>query len=244
MKAVRIALVGDYDPDVPAHQAIPEALRLSGNRLGVSVDPVWTHTSTLGPDVAAQLAAFAGVWCVPASPYANTDNALAAIRFARESNRPFLGTCGGFQHALLEYARNVLGYEADHAETSTDAAMPLIARLSCSLIEQRGKVTFTEGSRLRIIFGTEQAEEGYRCNYGLNPEYESVFRGGALKVAARDASGEVRAVELTGHPFFIATLFQPERAALQGAEHPLVTAFVEAAEKAQSAPETPRPSCR
>jgi CTP synthase (UTP-ammonia lyase) len=109
------------------------------------------------------------------------------------------------------------------------AAMPLIARLSCSLVEQRGKVTFAGGSRLRTIYGADHAEEGYHCNYGLNPEYELLFRGTALQVAARDEAGEVRAVELSGHPFFIATLFQPERAALRGMEHPLITAFVEAA---------------
>jgi CTP synthase (UTP-ammonia lyase) len=116
MKPIRLALVGDHDLTVPAHQAIPVALGLSGERPGVSVDPVWTHTSTLGPDVAQQLAGFTGIWCVPASPYANADGALAAIRFAREGGRPFLGTCGGFQHALLEYTRNILGHaQADHA---------------------------------------------------------------------------------------------------------------------------------
>src|SRR4051794_28912684 len=118
MNLVRIALVGDYNPDVPAHQAIPKALRLSAERLTVRVEPIWMHTSTL--DV-SQLPAFSGIWCVPASPYANTDRALAAIRFPRENNRTFLGTCGGFQHALLEYARTVLGREADHAETSPDS---------------------------------------------------------------------------------------------------------------------------
>jgi CTP synthase (UTP-ammonia lyase) len=226
VNTIRIALVGDYNPEVLAHQAIPKALRLSAERLGISVEPVWMHTSTLE---LSQLAAFSGTWCVPASPYANTDNALAAIRFARENSRPFLGTCGGFQHALLEYARNVLGLEADHAETSPDAAMPLISRLACALVEQRGKLILAEGSRLRTVYGVAEAEEGYHCNYGLNPKYEPIFRAGALKIAARDSASEVRAAELTGHPFFIATLFQPERAALEGAEHPLVTAFVEAA---------------
>jgi len=229
MKTVRVALVGDYDPAVTAHRAIPEALRLSGQRLGVAVDPTWTHTATLGPGV-PQLADFAGIWCVPASPYANTDGALAAIRFARENGRPYLGTCGGFQHALLEYARNALGRaEAEHAETSPDAAMPLVSRLSCSLVEKRGRVNFVEGSRLRAIYGADHAEEGYHCNYGLNPDYESIFRDATLKVAARDKAGEVRAMELSGHPFFFVTLFQAERAALRGVEHPLVTAFVEAA---------------
>jgi CTP synthase (UTP-ammonia lyase) len=226
MPKIPIALVGDYNPDVPAHQAIPQALRISAGRLGVSVDAVWMHTATLD---LARLEAFSGIWCVPASPYANGDNALAAIRFAREHKRPFLGSCGGFQHALLEYARNVFGLDAAHAESAPDATMPLISRLSCSLVEQRAGVTFVEGSRLRTIYGTDQAEEGYRCNYGLNPEYEALLFGSDLKIAARDAAGEVRAIELSGHPFFIPTLFQPERAALQGAEHPLITAFVEAA---------------
>jgi CTP synthase (UTP-ammonia lyase) len=230
MKKVHIALIGNFDSSVPAHQAIPRALCLSAERLGISVDPVWTHTSKLGADTSARLDKFNGIWCVPASPYANAEGALAAIRCARKTGRPFLGTCGGFQHALLEYARNVLGRgEADHAETSPDAAMPLISRLSCSLIEQRGKVTFGEGTQLQSIYGAEYAEESYHCNYGLNPEYVTIFHGGALRVAAWDDAGDVRAIELTGHPFFIATLYQPERAALRGAEHPLVTAFVEAA---------------
>jgi CTP synthase (UTP-ammonia lyase) len=207
---IRIALIGDYDPTVPAHVAIPKALDLAARRAGVAVAPEWVGTATVEP-AAARLAGHAGVWCVPASPYASMDGALAAIRFARESGRPFLGTCGGFQHGVLEYARNVLGHAgADHAETAPDAAMPVIARLTCSLVEK--------------------AEETYRCNYGLNPAYEQLLAGpGGLRVAARDANGEVRAVELPGHPFFMATLFQPERAALRGAAHPLVTAFVAAA---------------
>jgi CTP synthase (UTP-ammonia lyase) len=228
--SVRIALVGDYNQAVLAHQAIPVALQLSAQRLSAAVAPVWMHTAELKGDCQTQLGDFAGVWCVPASPYANTHGALAAIRLARTSGLPFLGTCGGFQHALLEYARNVLGLDqADHAELSPGTEMPLIARLSCALVEKTGTITFTPASRLRAIYGTDRADEGYHCSYGLNPAYERLFHGGALKVAGRDAAGEVRAIELTGHPFFTATLFQPERAALAGREHPLISAFVAAA---------------
>jgi CTP synthase (UTP-ammonia lyase) len=232
--AIRIALIGDFDPAVTAHRAIPLALRLSADRLGADLAPEWVHTSSIGVPAASRLSDFAAVWCVPASPYASTEGALAAIHFARESGLPYLGTCGGFQHAVLEYARNVLGYTAaDHAETSPDAAMPVISRLSCSLVEKTGRVVFRNGSRLREIYGLPQAEEGYRCNYGLNPEYERLFPGpDGLCVSARDEAGEVRALELVGHPFFVATLYQPERSALRGAEHPLVTAFVAAAAKA------------
>ena len=108
---VHISLIGDFDANVTAHRAIPDALNRAGDELGVEVRFTWRHTATLGLNPEQTLAATSGIWCVPASPYANTDAALAAIRFARESPRPFLGTCGGFQHALLEYARNVLGLQ-------------------------------------------------------------------------------------------------------------------------------------
>jgi CTP synthase (UTP-ammonia lyase) len=230
MKTVRIGLIGDHDPAVVAHRAIPEALRRAAANGGVALEASWVGTATLGPDVPGQLARFAGLWCVPASPYANMEGALAAIRFARESGRPFLGTCGGFQHALLEYVRDVLGHrDAEHAETSPEAGMPLIAPLACSLVEKSGRIAFTEGSRLRALYGTPEAEEQYHCNYGLNPAYETLLDGAALRVSGRDQAGEVRAVELDGHPFFIATLFQPERAALRGSDHPLVGTYVAAA---------------
>jgi CTP synthase (UTP-ammonia lyase) len=223
-------MVGDFDPAVTAHRAIPEALRLSAQRLRVEIRPEWVHTTAVGA-AAEALRGHAAIWCVPASPYASTDGALAAIRFARESSRPFLGTCGGFQHAVLEYARNVLGYSAaGHAETAPEVAMPVITRLTCSLVEKSGGVRLAEGSRLRAIYGTPEATEEYHCNYGFNPAYERLLSDpDGLRVAARDSAGEVRAVELAQHPFFIATLFQPERSSLRGVDHPLIDAFVEAA---------------
>jgi CTP synthase (UTP-ammonia lyase) len=229
-EVVRIALVGDQDPAVTAHRAIPEALGLSARRLGLRIEPTWVPTVALGAPVEARLSPFAAVWCVPASPYANTEGALAAIRFCRESGRAFLGTCGGFQHAVLEYVRNALGHrDASHAESDPAAAMPVIARLSCSLVEKAGTIVLQDGSRLRAIYGVPEADEEYHCNYGVNPEYERLFAdGSALRVSARDPAGDVRAVELSEHPFFIATLFQPERSGLRGVEHPLITSFVAA----------------
>jgi len=228
---VRIALIGDFDPAVTAHRAIPEALQLSALRLGVKVAPEWLATDSIGP-TAEQVSRHAAVWCVPGSPYANMAGALAAIRLARESLRPFLGTCGGFQHAILEYARNVLGLrEADHAETAPAAMMPVIAPLACSLLEKSEDIFLQEGSRLRDIYLSSRAKEQYHCNYGLNPEYVELFAvSSGLRIAATGAAGEVRAVELAGRPFFIATLFQPERSGLRGVEHPLITAFLAAAE--------------
>jgi CTP synthase (UTP-ammonia lyase) len=239
---VSIALIGDFDPAVTAHRAIPEVLRLSARRLGVAVRSDWVHTTAVGA-TAQSLKDHAAVWCVPASPYVDAHGALEAIRYARESSRPFLGTCGGFQHAVLEYTRNVLGYaDADHAETAPTTVMPVIAPLTCSLVEKSGSIQLTEGSRLRAIYGAAEASEEYHCSYGFNRAYERLLcHADGLRVAARDSAGEVRAVELVGHPFFIATLFQPERSGLRGVDHPIVTAFVEAA-RTQGAEKTKRSS--
>jgi CTP synthase (UTP-ammonia lyase) len=223
---VRIALVGDYNPCVPAHQAIPLALELAARHHRKNVEGVWVHTSQIG-DAETTLRKYDGVWCVPASPYANTQAALDAIRVARERAMPFLGTCGGFQHALLEYARNVRGLlGADHAETNPQASLPLITPLACSLVEKEMEIMLAEGSLLRRSYGVARIVEGYRCSYGPNPKYERELFAGPLRVTARDVDGEVRGAELSGHPFFVGTLFQPERKSLAGHLPPLVRDFV------------------
>jgi CTP synthase (UTP-ammonia lyase) len=226
-QAIRIALIGDHDPAVKAHQAIPRALALAG-----AGDEAWEwiHTTTIGDDAAERLRRFDGLWCVPASPYASTRGAISAIRFARETRRAFLGTCGGFQHAMLEYAEAVWGDErAAHAELDPLAHDPVIAPLACGLVEVTGDVLVEPGSRLAAIYRGEAASEGYHCSYGLSARHAARLASGPLRVAARDRTGEVRAVELDGHPFFFATLYQPERSALAGRAHPLVQAFVSAA---------------
>src|SRR5512143_1919603 len=201
---LRIALVGDYNRDVTAHQAIPRALALAQEATGVAVAPVWVSTEQAGAEVT--LREFGAVWCVPASPYRSTAGALAAIRLARTTPLPFLGTCGGFQHALLEYARAVLGWQdAAHAELDPAATRAVIAPLACALVETRGRVRFEPGSRLAEAYGVAEAEEGYHCRFGVNPEFLGALTAGSLCITARDPAGEVRGVELAGHPFFVAT---------------------------------------
>jgi CTP synthase (UTP-ammonia lyase) len=229
-RRIGIGLVGDRDPSVPAHQAIPMALQLAANALDVDVDHEWVPTEEITQ--VSRVARYDGLWCVPASPYRNMDGALLAIEFAREQQRPFLGTCGGFQHAVIEYARNVQGWaDAEHAETAPDAERAVIAPLACSLIETTGVVRFRPGSLIAAAYGLNQASEGYRCRYGLNEDFQAALLSGPLRIAADDEDSEVRAVELDSHPFFVATLFQPERTALRGLLPPLVSAFVRAVVK-------------
>lgn len=229
MTALRIALVGERDPSVAAHPAIERSLATAARALNVELAPEWVDTERLARTGDRPVREAMGIWCVPGSPYRSMEGALRAVRVARETPRPFLGTCGGFQHALIEYFRNVIGLkEAEHAEVSPAAPNPLIRPLACPLIEVSARVRPAEGSRLQSFAGAAVLQESYRCAYGLAPSYERMLERGDLAVAARDDEGEVRAVELRGHPFFLATLFQPERRALRGGVHPIVMAFAKA----------------
>lgn len=229
MSAVRIALVGDYNASVTAHQAIPRAIELAARDLEAPLTSQWLNTDQLASGLRDDLHASHGVWCVPASPYADAQAALDAIRWARESGTPFLGTCGGFQHALVEFAHHELKLpHLAHAEVDPESPDPLIAPLSCSLVETSGTILLSPGSRLAEIYGANEIEEEYHCSFGLAQHHEHLFGGSAIHVTGRDRAGEVRAIELAGHPFFMATLFQPERAALRGITPPLARAFAEA----------------
>ncbi|HAK35330.1 MAG TPA: hypothetical protein DCM44_12255 [Pantoea sp.] len=224
---VNLALVGDYRASAVAHQAIPLAIDRAAAHLGVAVSFRWLSTDQLG-DLGAVKESDA-IWVVPGSPYKNDEAVFETIRWAREQQHPFLGSCGGFQYAVIEYARNVLGWQdANHAETDEGGRM-VIAPLSCSLVEQRGEVRFAPGSRIAEAYGAQSSDEGYHCNFGVNPAFSEALEGENLRITSWDAAGDVRGIELTDHPFFVATLFQSERAALQGKVSPLAIAWLQAA---------------
>ena len=226
-RAIRIALIGDYDPQVTAHQAIPVALGMLAEQTGRDVQFQWLPTESIHVDTPLQ--DFDGFWCVPASPYKSEAGALRAIRFAREQQRPFLGTCGGFQHAVLEFSRNVLGWaDAEHGETSPDSQRAVLTPLSCSLVEAVDSIHLVAGSLIAKAYETSEIREGYRCRFGVNPQFERALLTHQLHAVGHDSAGDLRAIELSNHVFFVATLFQPERAALKGLVPPLVRAFVEA----------------
>src|SRR5882672_4994118 len=233
---IRIGLIGDFNAEVKAHVAIPKALEFAGQITGFNIAPVWIQTSSIIDSIDSRLSAFDGLWCAPASPYASMDGALRGIRFARETHRPFLGTCGGFQHAILEFARSVLGQiEADHAESNPAASMPLISPLSCSLVGARGRIFFKTGSRVARIYGRAETIEEYHCNYGVNPRFRSLLEDSGMKITGVDEHNDAGVMELEGHPFFMGTLFQPERSAFKRVAHPLIVEFVRAAASVRAA---------
>jgi CTP synthase (UTP-ammonia lyase) len=222
---LRIALVGDFNPDVLAHRAINQCFALAGQSKPDSIEADWVATDRIVRGDDAPLQPFTGIWCTPASPYRSTEGALWAIQYARSHSIPFLGTCGGYQHALLEFARNVVGFvQAGHTELDPASTFPLLDRMQCALIEKSQPVTITN-TTFKRFYGADSGLEGFHCSYGLNPAYEKIFAGTALEIVARASDGQARACLLKGHPFFVGTQFQPERRAFEGSLHPLVQSF-------------------
>ncbi len=219
---IRIGLIGDFNQQLKAHQAIPQALAAASG----GAEAVWVPTDSVGNG--ASLAEFDGIWCVPGMPYRSADGAMRGIQHARMTRIPFLATSAGFQYTLIEYARNVLGLgEADHQKTNPKAPLPLVTPLDAALNGHHGRVRFMPGSRLQKAYGAPESTEEYHCSFGFNGRYRRLLEGRDLCVAAVDTHDEIRAVELESHPFFVATHFQPEL----HPGTPLVNAFVVACER-------------
>lgn len=221
-----IGIIGDRNPNYRVHLATEAALSHIPDPIGFE----WVATDDIGGAVAARLSKFAGLIVAPGSPYRDMDGALAAIRHARESGVPLLGTCGGFQHLVLEFARNVLGVaDAEHAETAPDAPRLAIAPLVCSLAGTVGRVRFAPGSRVAEIYGSDASDEPFFCSYGLNPEYREPLETAGARVTGTGEDGAARVVEVADHPFLIGTLFVPQAGSRPGAPHPLIVALAAAA---------------
>jgi CTP synthase (UTP-ammonia lyase) len=228
--AVRIGVVGDYQDSNETHTALAAAVGHAAELPGLRASTTWIPTPELEGAAGRVLADFDAVWIAPGSPYASMRGALEAITHARTTGLPLLGTCGGFQHLVIEFAREVAGIpDAAHAEEDPDAPRLLIGKLACSLVGQRMDVTLAEGSLARRAYGTARTTERYYCQFGLNPEYRGTLAGHGLEVSGTDQDGEVRVLELSGHPFFVGTLFVPQTSSAPGAPHPLIGAYLAAA---------------
>jgi CTP synthase (UTP-ammonia lyase) len=225
-----IGVIGDFNPAFPPHAATNAALEHAAAALGVQVEVDWLDTADLdGLDV-AELAVYDALWGAPGSPYRSLDGALRAIRFARESDWPFIGTCGGFQHVVIEYARNVLGFEdAQHAEYDPYASELFVSALSCSLVGQTMSVRLQPGSRAAGFYEQDEVSEQYYCNFGLNPRHQARLNRGGLRVVGTDQDGEARVLELADRRFYIATLFVPQLTSRSDSPHPLIVAYLRAA---------------
>ncbi|MFG2945904.1 CTP synthase C-terminal region-related (seleno)protein [Streptomyces adustus] len=223
----RIALVGDRSPQVASHARIPLLLDALAERDRLVLDAYWIPSEDAAAEGAVR--GFDAVWVVPGSPYRSEAGVLSAIRTAREEGIPFLGTCGGFQHALLEFARDVCGLtRVAHAENEPDADDFLIEPLACSLVGHEAAVTVEPGSLAQSVIGAEHTVERYFCAYGPSRHLDTL-RAHGLRFSGHDEDGLVRIAELPGHPFYLMSLFQPELSGDGSRPHPMVRALARAA---------------
>ncbi len=242
-QAVRIGILGDFNPEFRSHHATNDSLQHAAHKLDFELHSEWIPTPELvKPDSHKLLESFDGLWGAPGSPFKSFDGMLKGIEFARKRDWPYLGTCAGFQYALIEFARNVVGIaDADSAENNSGSKNIIIYPVACAVPDRKGdapklsgkvpEIRLRPGSYLQSFYGkkTETVTEEYFCNFEVNPEYEWTTMEAGFPVVARGPQGEIRAVESPTHRFFVATLFQPQLSSTEKKPHPVVNAFVQAA---------------
>jgi len=239
--AVRIGILGDYDPQSPTLPAIEKALQHAAGELKLQLESEWIPTPRLLERNSQKLLeSFDGIFAAPGSPYKSFDGMLKGIEFARTRDWPFLGTCGGFQYALIECARNIIGLkDADSAENNSGSKNIIVYPVACAVPDRKGnapklsgaipEIRLRPGSYLHSYYSKDIVTEEFFCNFEVNPEFEWASMEAGFPVVARGANGEVRAIESPTHRFYVATLYQPQLSSKPKKPHPLIIAFVQAA---------------
>lgn len=223
---IRIGIIGDHDGR-PSHLATEEAIRHCANTIGVSVETEWLPTETLVDEKPVHMYTFNGFWCAPGSPYKSMLGAMNGIRFARVRNIPFLGTCGGFQHSVLEFGRNVLQIkELQNNEFDPYVPNHYITPLTCSLVGQTRQINIDTDSVVYKIYQMTKIEERYNCSFGLDKGFQELLNCNGFKVAGVDENGEARIMVLQSNKFFVATLFQPQLSSKAKQPHQLILAYL------------------
>lgn len=233
-----IGIVGDHNPGNVTHTATDLAFA----RLGAETRWIPTPSAEAG---SSALTGYDGLMISPGGPYLSMDGALAAIRYARDNDVPLLGTCAGFQHVLVEYARDVLGIAgAAHAEVDPEAAELICVPLTCSLVGQERLVRIEPGTFAASIYQSAESVEPFYCTFGLNPAYRQPLEQAGLRFSGFDDDGEPRILELPGHRFFLGTLFVPQAARNPVSPHPVLTAFLAASAVEPASPHSGQHSFR
>ncbi len=208
---------------------IGPALDHSAKLIGSKVRYSWVTSESI---TEAQVLSSNGLFIGPGGPSEDIKGIVRAIQIARTQEVPCLGTCGGLQRIVAEYATHELGFEKiEHQENSPDAVDPLFSALQCSLVGDEAEVIVEADTLAAEIYGCETVRESFFCGYGINEQYFDQLQSRDMKASAFDHQGELRIVELKGHPFLMGTLFVPQVRSTEEDPHPIVTAFLSAAKK-------------
>ena len=241
---VTVALVGKYDLE-DAYMSVHEALKHAGLERGVDVDVVWVDAEETD-DHRERLHRADGVVVPGGFGARGTGGKVEAVRYAREAGVPYLGLCLGFQMAVVEHARNVLGLSGAHSTELDDGTPhPVIDILpEQHEVEEMGGTMRLGAHTTQIEAGTLASEvydatectERHRHRYEVNPEYIDRLESEGLVFSGR-AGPRMEIVERTDHPYFVGTQFHPEFTSRPDRASPPFVGFVEAIRRGQTAPE-------
>jgi CTP synthase len=237
--SVRIAVVGKYTSLVDSYKSIQEALIHGGIAHDAGVEIDWLSSEAIDGE-SEPLARYDGVLIPGGFGGRGIAGMVEAVRPLREQGVPFFGICLGLQCAIIEFARNVCGLEgADSSEFAPDSPHKVISLLDSQLqVTDKGGTMrlgaypcrLLEGSRVRDIYGRDEVSERHRHRYEVNNAYRDRLGGAGLAFSGTSPDGGlVEIIELTDHPFFVATQFHPELKSRPTRPHPLFAAFVGAA---------------
>ncbi len=233
---VEIALVGKYDLE-DAYMSIHESLKHAGFELGVDIETRWVDADEMADRHVERLEGADGIIVPGGFGMRGTEGKIDAVRYAREHDVPFLGLCLGFQMAVVEYARNVLGFEDAHsAEMEPETPHPVIDILPEQYEVENMGGTMRLGEHTTVIepetlayelYDDTSCTERHRHRYEVNPEYFEAFADEPL-VFSGTAGNRMEILELEGHSFFLGTQFHPEYSSRPDEPSPPFVGFVEA----------------
>ena len=239
-KKVRIALVGKYVQLHDAYLSVAEALTHAGFENGAKVEIDWVDSEELTPESAPRALQGADGILVPGGfGGRGIEGKIAAAKYARENDVPYLGICLGMQTAVIEFARNVLGIsDADSSEFSPAGAHSVIDIMPDQLGVKLGGTMrlgaypckVREGTRLFAAYGEALISERHRHRFEFNNDYRAAFEGAGMVLSGTSPDGRlVEAVEIPRNRFFVGVQFHPEFKSRPNAAHPLFRDFVRAA---------------
>jgi CTP synthase len=239
---VNLAIVGKYIQNGDAYLSITEALKHGGIANNVEVNIKWIESDHLeeGTDEAKHLGDVHGIVVPGGFGYRGIEGKIKAIRFARENKIPFLGLCLGMQCGVIEYARNVLGFErANSIEFDPDTPYPVITIMEeQKTVENMGGTMrlgaypckLEQGSIASKEYGADVISERHRHRYEFNNKYREQFIANGMRLSGLSPDEQlVEMVELEDHPWFVATQFHPEFKSKPLQPHPLFKGFISAA---------------
>ena len=239
-KNVRIALVGKYVQLHDAYLSVAEALAHAGFENGAKVEIDWVDSEELTPESAPRALQGADGILVPGGfGGRGIEGKIAAAKYARENDVPYLGICLGMQTAVIEFARNVLNIpDADSSEFSPAGAHSVIDIMPDQLGVKLGGTMrlgaypckVREGTRLFAAYGKALISERHRHRFEFNNDYREAFEGAGMVLSGTSPDGRlVEAVEIPSNRFFVGVQFHPEFKSRPNAAHPLFREFVRAA---------------